>query len=360
MKGARMREPDTTTILIADDEEGMRLSMSGILELEGYTVVTAEDGTEALERVRAMHIDIAFLDIRMPGMNGVETFKAIKKASPHTVVIMMTAYAVNDLIKEAVVEGAYTCIHKPFDMDTVIATIREISSKPMIMVIDDDPVICDLLHDRLREHGFIVVTQPSGSDGIEIMRRKVPDVLLLDMVMDGMDGIQTFAKLQEILGEECPKTFIITAHDLPEKLDEARRMGALDCLRKPIDFGRLNQSIAAAIGQPQTPPRICVVDDDPELCEFLRAQLSLHGYAVDVAHSGEEALDRFSNAACRIAVVNLHAADEQGMTVYNRIRQTSPSSGVIVIANNPLDTATLTALHHENYFVIESRLILTT
>ena len=68
-------------ILIADDEEGLRFSLASILEIEGYRVKTAGDGLEALELVKSNSFDIAFFDIRMPGMNGVEVFKKIKEIS---------------------------------------------------------------------------------------------------------------------------------------------------------------------------------------------------------------------------------------------------------------------------------------
>lgn len=222
-------------VLIADDEEGLRLSMAGILELEGHRVVTAADGDEAVARAREHAFDIAFLDIKMPGINGVEAFKEIKKLQPEIVVIMMTAFAVNDLIKEAIEEGAYACINKPFDMDRIIDTMKEVADKPFVLVIDQDPALCDQLHTRLKDSGCVVITRSSGMAGIELAQRKIPDVIFLDMVMKDMNGIETLKKLKEILGEKCPKTVIISAEDLPQEFDEALRLGAVECLRKPFE-----------------------------------------------------------------------------------------------------------------------------
>ena len=113
-------------ILIADDEEGLRLSMAGILEMENHRVFIAADGLEAIEKARQHDIEIAFLDVKMPGINGVETFKEIKKLRPAIVVIIMTAFAINDLIQEAIQEGAYACISKPFDPGQLITMIETI------------------------------------------------------------------------------------------------------------------------------------------------------------------------------------------------------------------------------------------
>jgi len=118
-------------ILIADDEEGLRLSMAGILELEGHCVVTAADGFEAIDKAKQETFDIIFLDIKMPGINGVETYKEIKKILPRAVAVMITAFAINDLIREALHEGAFACITKPFEMDTIFSIIRDIGNNQM-------------------------------------------------------------------------------------------------------------------------------------------------------------------------------------------------------------------------------------
>jgi len=116
-------------ILVVDDLRSMRLTLGGILEDEGHNIVIVEDGYLAIEEVRKTHFDVIFMDIKMPGINGVQTFREVKKIDPKTVVIMMTAYPVEDLVKRAVSEGAYTCIYKPFDMEKVIALVEAIAKE---------------------------------------------------------------------------------------------------------------------------------------------------------------------------------------------------------------------------------------
>lgn len=113
-------------ILIVDDLQSIRITLGGVLEDEEHNVVVVEDGYQAIEAVRNSHFDTIFMDIRMPGINGVETFKEVKKIDPGVAVIMMTAYSVEDLIREALEEGAYTCLQKPFDMEKVIKLIDDI------------------------------------------------------------------------------------------------------------------------------------------------------------------------------------------------------------------------------------------
>ncbi len=114
------------SILIVDDLRNMRLTLGGVLEDEQHNVVIVEDGYQAIEAVRDTHFDAVFMDIKMPGINGVETFREVKKLDSEIAVIMMTGYSVEDLIEAALKEGAYTCLHKPFDMEKAIGLIDSI------------------------------------------------------------------------------------------------------------------------------------------------------------------------------------------------------------------------------------------
>jgi len=113
-----------TNVLVVDDLRSIRLSLGGILEDEGYDVVMAENGYQAIEAAKQTPFDLIFMDIKMPGINGVQTFREIKKVSPEAVVIMMTAYSVEDLVGEALEEGAYAVVYKPFDIDKIVSIIE--------------------------------------------------------------------------------------------------------------------------------------------------------------------------------------------------------------------------------------------
>ena len=112
------------SILVIDDDEGMCETLCDILEVIGYQVDIANDGYQALKVVKEKKIDISLIDIKMPGINGVETFKEMKKLSPETYVIMMTAYAVEDLIEEAIQEGISTILYKPLNIEEILNSIE--------------------------------------------------------------------------------------------------------------------------------------------------------------------------------------------------------------------------------------------
>ena len=111
-------------ILVVDDDKEFSRNVRDILKLKDHEVATAYDGFKALELVKENGFDLVLMDVRMPGMDGVEAFKKIKETSPDTPVIMVTAYAVEDLIREALQEGAFGCLRKPLDFDKLFELIE--------------------------------------------------------------------------------------------------------------------------------------------------------------------------------------------------------------------------------------------
>ena len=111
-----MQDDRPRLILVVDDDPNMRVSLELILEDEGYDIIGADDGAGAIQLARETRFPLIFMDIRMPGANGVEAWKEIKKLNPGAVVVMMTGFSGEDLVEAALHEGAYAVIYKPFDV----------------------------------------------------------------------------------------------------------------------------------------------------------------------------------------------------------------------------------------------------
>ncbi len=111
-------------ILVVDDQKGIRLTLSAIMAHQGYDVTEVEDGYQAIEEVTSATFDVVFLDIKMPGINGVQSFREIKKISPQSAVVMMTGFSVEDLVREALDEGARTVLYKPFQVERVLSLVE--------------------------------------------------------------------------------------------------------------------------------------------------------------------------------------------------------------------------------------------
>ncbi len=119
-------------ILLVDDEPSIVNSLRGSLEDEGHILLTASDGNRALEIVKSHPVDIIFLDIWLPGMDGIQTLKAVKDFDSSIDVVMMTGHGTVNTAVQAVKHGAFDFLEKPFSLDAVIDIIRKIKEKQQV------------------------------------------------------------------------------------------------------------------------------------------------------------------------------------------------------------------------------------
>jgi len=110
-------------VLIVDDEERFRKTLSKLLTAQGLEVYSARSGDEALDLIRKHPVDIVLLDMRMPGMNGIDTLSAIKKIDPLIEVIMLTGHASVDVAVEIMKRGGFEYLLKPCDIDELLVKI---------------------------------------------------------------------------------------------------------------------------------------------------------------------------------------------------------------------------------------------
>ena len=118
-----MRKP--ACILVVDDDPEMRALLSDVLRNEGYEVVEAKDGTEAVLALRSRTFDVIVMDKNMPGPSGLDLLPGFRRVAPHSQVIMMTAFGDVPSYMEAVEKGAVEFLFKPFRMEEMKAAIAK-------------------------------------------------------------------------------------------------------------------------------------------------------------------------------------------------------------------------------------------
>lgn len=117
-------------ILVVDDEDDVREVFRLALARKGYDVTSTDNGAEAIETAAEERFQLAFVDVAMPGMDGLETLRGLKEVSPDTNVVMITAFldsalapdARQDRVTDCLTSGARGCLRKPFGMDTILKT----------------------------------------------------------------------------------------------------------------------------------------------------------------------------------------------------------------------------------------------
>lgn len=211
--------------------------MSAILESHGCDVTEAEDGYRAIDAAAEDSFDLVLMDIKMPGINGVQTFREIKKTSPETLVVMMTGYAVQDLVDTALEEGALSIIYKPFEMEEVFKLVDSISKSVKILVVDDNTLIRESLTEILVNNGHEVVSASQGDEALDLVKDGSFDLALMDLNLPGGDGFTIFKQIQEI----SPGTGVLfkTGVELAGELKDTSEEVAYPVLYKPLDIQNL-------------------------------------------------------------------------------------------------------------------------
>ena len=238
-----------TNILIVDDDKEFCTSMADILEAKGYAIDSENSGEAAIAKVSAKggsasggkeFYDVVLMDIKMPVMNGVEAFKQIKRISPKTAVIMITAYSLEDLIKEALQEGVFGVLRKPLDIDKLIEQIELARERGMlILVTDDDLNTRETFKDVLEAKGYKVFTAATGEEAMERSRERPSDILFIDMKLSTLNGLEVYLAIKEI----NPRVIavIITGYyeETKDLIDKALEKGVYTFLQKPLDMDKV-------------------------------------------------------------------------------------------------------------------------
>jgi DNA-binding NtrC family response regulator len=228
-------------ILIVDDETNLRITFAAALEMMDHQILEAENGKKAIEMAKQHSPDIIFMDVRMPQMNGVEAFKEIKKINPDIKVIMMTAYAVEDLLEEAVRLGAYTIIHKPFDIEKIAELITTLSAQNLILVVDDSFADRELLKTLLELNRYKVDTAKNAEEAFEKFTKQNVNICIIDIVLPGKNGIELYEEINRM--KPGTPVIFLTGYDVAELIQKGIRLGIYTCFRKPVDIQTLVSAI---------------------------------------------------------------------------------------------------------------------
>lgn len=242
-----MTETDQTgyrkRILVVDDEEGIRRSLARVLASGGYEVRTASDGYRAVEIAEQFSPDLALMDIRMPGMDGVTTFQRLRDNLPSLVGIFMTAFSSCERSDAAEENGAIEILGKPLDPSLLMDLVESSLHAAPILIAEDDPDLLQSIARSLEANGIQVELAPSLREAARALRRRPTRVVISDVFLEDGFGYEL---LQEIETHPSPLPFILITgrsnwmtSELAEKLQ-----GRVTCLVKPVDMDELLQQLS--------------------------------------------------------------------------------------------------------------------
>jgi DNA-binding response OmpR family regulator len=235
-----------TRVFVIDDDRDHAESIADVLMMHGYDVELAFSGEAALERFREADFDIVFMDVKLPGMNGVETFFEFKKIRPGAQVMMMTGFSLEQLIAQAVDNGALGVLRKPFAVEDLLEVLERVKPRGMVLVADDDPDFAASIRSILSLHGYQVEVARTGQEALQKAGANGVDCLVLDLKLPVLSGLEVYLKLKQT-GNSIPTIFVTGF--LGEKdaaLSELRPPPHHGIFMKPFDPAELLRAIDAA------------------------------------------------------------------------------------------------------------------
>lgn len=209
------------SVLIVDDHPGIYQTLRDILESEGYTVVTARTGNEAIARAQEQEFDVILMDVRMPDLNGIEAFRRIKSFSQKTRVIMMSAFSVEELKREALQEGAVAFLKKPLDVEKVLKLIEQTEQPPVLVVVDDEEER-NTLAEYLGLHKYRAYTTRTAEEALKLAGQIRFAVIMIDTKLSPMNGLELYLALKQITPTSIAIMLAHTDKTFVEQAEEER------------------------------------------------------------------------------------------------------------------------------------------
>lgn len=185
--------------LLVDDDRMMVRTLGDVLRIKGWDVTPAYSGESAIEAAASSSFDVVLMDIKMPGIDGVTAFKAMKAAHPNLRVVLMTAYAASEQIAEAEREGVVQVMQKPVDIARLMAVISQaLSREKPVLLVDHDASFLKTLSGVLRLHGFDVVMATSLHEAQVALAQQRPVAVLLHLHLGNTAPRDAVAAVHEV------------------------------------------------------------------------------------------------------------------------------------------------------------------
>ncbi|HEY6084984.1 MAG TPA: response regulator [Nitrospira sp.] len=246
-------------LLVIDDDRMNCDLLQAVLTRHGYEVHTTTSGIEGLNLFRKHAPRVTILDLRMPGMDGLTVLKEIRAMDPHAPVIILgggateiqenqaRALRVTDFVRkglslDVLVEGVNRVVQHPLkesgeDRTAAAVTGPARDTGETVLVVDDEQLVRDLLVQFLSLRGYRALGVKDGSGALAMVEQAPPDLILLDVFLPGMNGVEVLRRLRQ--KEFGGAVIIITGSHDEEVLEEAWALHPQEVLTKPIDLERM-------------------------------------------------------------------------------------------------------------------------
>ena len=242
------------TVLLVEDDDNVRNLVREILKDRGYTVLEAADSAQALGITRQQGpIQLLLTDMVMPQMSGLQLAERLTALRPGIRVLYMSGYADDAVVQHGILEPGIAYLQKPFTSETLLRRVRKVLDVPSlnapVLIVDDDPIIRELLHRTLEAAGYPVIEAQSGREALAQLEGRPVDLLITDLVMpdgEGLEIIQRFRRTFPAL-----RIIAISGAFSGSFLKPAELLGANATLQKPFKLEVLLETVRKVLAEPR-------------------------------------------------------------------------------------------------------------
>ena len=248
-------------ILVVDAQEDFREVLRSVLRAYGHEVVTAAGGKEALQCVDSSLPSVVLLDPALPDKSGLDVLVRIRASAPHLPIVIVSENLSPEVESRARELGVTDVLRKGLKMDVIMEAVRRalqhagkpaearpavpVAEAATVLVVDDEPEIVELVGEFLERRGYRVKTATNGEDALALVKKEPPDLMLLDIYMPGMNGVDVLRRLK---AQRSPVGVImLTASQEELLLQEALELGAFDVLSKPVNLDEIELAVAVKL-----------------------------------------------------------------------------------------------------------------
>lgn len=240
------------SILIVEDEPSTAYAMKSLLIEQKYDVFLAETGQEAINKAREIHPDLITMDLKLPDVYGVQVIEILKH-DPETRHIPILILSVVDEDEKVYQAGASFYLKKPLEPSKFIEAVNLLIkpspslTKKTILIIDDDANVRIICKEALSYLGYEVLEAADAEEAFKVLRRKSPDLILLDIMLPDIDGFEIAEKLKTNVHTSHIPIIFLTAKGQPDDKIKALKIGSEDYIVKPFDTLELGIRIEGII-----------------------------------------------------------------------------------------------------------------
>ena len=290
-------------LLLVDDEEDYVRTMAERMEMRDVGSRVALSGEDALRMVQEDTPDVMILDLRMPGIDGMAVLERVKQTHPHVQVIILTEHGSDREEREARRLGAFEYLQKPADTTRLLATVRSAWRKSLqflkeskdefdrsmtaaalaegglpdaatshlagarrareappadaepgeskaaapalkVLYVDDEEDFVRTMAERMEMRSLGGEVALSGEEALRMLEGEVPDVMVLDLRMPGLDGLDVLRRVKATYPQVA--VIVMTGRGTEQDEERAKALGAFAYLTKPVDINDLMETIRAA------------------------------------------------------------------------------------------------------------------